>query len=195
MFDEKQFAHRKNHGTRNRLILNICNWILSLCKSCKISIYPSDVAWSFDWILASLCINKLWAFGMHANLAGVIRNFLRAPLCKIRWFSIGGHGLSQGNLRAKLFGMCISEIQRLYRELWHYCCDIYWGLNVYKNFRGALRMQPSRLSWRNVNANCIDGGVAIWSRLMPAKRTSWFFCFTNLLTKPCIYYAQTLTIS
>ncbi len=76
-FGANQFAYRKKHGARDAIAFYIYSWVLALCRGCKVGIYCSDVSGAFDRVSADRLIRKLAALGIHADLAGVIRSWLR----------------------------------------------------------------------------------------------------------------------
>ena len=76
-FGNNQFAYRKRHGARDGVIFYVCSWVLALCRNCKIGIYCSDVSGAFDRVSADRLLRKLAAHGIHSDLLGVIKSWLR----------------------------------------------------------------------------------------------------------------------
>ena len=76
-FGDNQFAYRKKHGARDAVAFYVCSWLLALCRGCKVGIYCSDVSGAFDRVSASRLIRKLAAMGVHSDLLGVFRSWLR----------------------------------------------------------------------------------------------------------------------
>ena len=76
-FGERQFAYRKGHGARDALALYVMRWVYAFNLQRKIAMYCSDVSGAFDRVSADLLLTKLRSFGLHEDILGVLRSWLR----------------------------------------------------------------------------------------------------------------------
>ena len=76
-FGQCQFAYRKEHGARDALAIYLLRWILAFNFGNKLGMYCSDVSGAFDRVSAEQLLLKLRSFGLHEDLLGVLRSWLR----------------------------------------------------------------------------------------------------------------------
>ena len=76
-FGNNQFAYRKKHGARDAVAFYVLSWIQALCSGCKVGVYCSDVSGAFDRVSSERLVRKLANYGVHADLLGVIKSWLR----------------------------------------------------------------------------------------------------------------------
>ncbi len=76
-FGTNQFAYRKEHGARDAVAFYVLSWIFELNLGNKVAIYCSDVSGAFDRVSTSILLRKLAACGLHGDILGVLRSWLR----------------------------------------------------------------------------------------------------------------------
>ena len=76
-FGSSQFAYRRGRGARDAIAFYVLSWIEAFNQGRKIGLYASDVSGAFDKVSATLLVSKLQSFGLHGNIIGVIRSWLR----------------------------------------------------------------------------------------------------------------------
>jgi len=76
-FGECQFAYRPKRGARDAVLVYVVTWLRMLNDGKKVGVYCSDVSGAFDRVSAERLLDKLASLGLHRDLFGVVRSWLR----------------------------------------------------------------------------------------------------------------------
>ena len=67
-FGPRQFAYSQGRSYKDALTLCVCEWILALNCNCRIGVYCSDVAGTFDKVSSERLVNELAGLGLHHDI-------------------------------------------------------------------------------------------------------------------------------
>ncbi len=76
-FGEAQFAYRPKRGARDAVLVYVTSWLYMMNERRKIGVYCSDVSGAFDRVPVDRLVDKLAAHGLHVDVLGVVRSWLR----------------------------------------------------------------------------------------------------------------------
>ena len=73
---QRQFAYRRGRGYRDALAHCMLTWIWALGIGKRVAVYCSDVSGAFDRVSSDILLEKLKAYGIHADLLRMLRAWL-----------------------------------------------------------------------------------------------------------------------